>query len=395
MTSERRLSAGLIVILGAIAALTPLAIDMYLPAMPTIARDLMVDESLVQGTLSVYVLGFALGQLIHGPISDSFGRRPVLLIGVLSFAIAATVCASSSHIHDLTVMRAVQGFAGAAAAVVIQAIVRDLFDREQFARTMSFVTLVMTVAPLLAPMMGGHLAIWFGWRAVFWFLVVYASLVLVAVAIFLPESLPKSERTPLSFRATMRNYMTLVTNRTALGLILCSAFSFSCMFAFLTAGAFVYIDLYGVSTEHFGYFFALNVCVLIVMTSINSHFVRKVGSPTMLRIGLSLQLLAGILLLLGQLFDGGLWALALPVALAVGVIAMIGSNSMACLLGNYPHIAGTASSCAGTMRFGMGGIAGAILSLFSVQSPWPMVLAMFLCALLSMLCYLLFARNVQ
>ena len=160
----------LIVILGAIAALTPLAIDMYLPAMPEIAKDLGVLPGDVQQTLAAYTAGFALGQLIHGPISDSYGRRPILMAGTFLFMIGAVVSASASDIESLTFIRGIQGFCGAAAAVVIQALVRDMFEREEFSRTMSFITLVMTVAPLLAPLIGGYLAVWFGWRAIFGYL---------------------------------------------------------------------------------------------------------------------------------------------------------------------------------------------------------------------------------
>ncbi len=144
--SQSQISLFLFAVLGAIGALTPLAIDMYLPAMPTIARDLGVDAGAVQFTLTAYTAGFALGQLIHGPLADSFGRRPVLLLGVLFFGLAAVVSATTNGIDALTYVRTAQGFAGAAAAVIIQAVVRDMFDREDFARAMSFVTLVITIA---------------------------------------------------------------------------------------------------------------------------------------------------------------------------------------------------------------------------------------------------------
>ncbi|MFA0228103.1 Bcr/CflA family efflux MFS transporter, partial [Vibrio sp. 10N.261.45.A7] len=172
----------LFLVLGAIGALTPLAIDMYLPAMPTIAKDLGVTAGEVQITLTAYTAGFALGQLLHGPLADSYGRKPVLLIGVLLFAIASMVSATTHGIEALTYIRTAQGFAGAAAAVIIQAVVRDMFDREDFARTMSFVTLVMTVAPLVAPMIGGYLALWFGWRSIFWVLAIFAVIVILAVS---------------------------------------------------------------------------------------------------------------------------------------------------------------------------------------------------------------------
>lgn len=156
----------LLIILGAIGAVTPLAIDMYLPAMPVIAQNLGVSDGLVQMTLTAYMAGFAIGQLLHGPLSDTFGRKPVMLIGLILFSVGAFICATVTSIEALSWVRAAQGFAGAAAAVVIQAVVRDMFEREDFARVMSFITIVIIIAPLIAPVLGGNLAVWFGWHEI-------------------------------------------------------------------------------------------------------------------------------------------------------------------------------------------------------------------------------------
>ncbi len=380
-------------VLGAIGALTPLAIDMYLPAMPSIAKDLGVTAGEVQITLTAYTAGFAIGQLLHGPLADSYGRRPVLIIGVLFFAIASMVSATTTGIDSLTWVRAAQGFAGAAAAVVIQAVVRDMFDREDFARAMSFVTLVMTVAPLVAPMIGGHLAIWFGWRSIFWVLAIFSAVVIAAVLWKIPETLAEENRQPLRVRSTFSNYFKLLSNPVAMGLILSSSFSFAGMFAFLTAGAFVYIGLYGVSPDEFGYLFGLNVVCLIGMTSLNGRIVKKMGSHWMLRFGLLLQLLAGVGLVIGWVLDLGLWGIVPFVMLFVGTISTIGSNSMALLLSGYPTMAGTASSLAGTLRFGTGSVIGAVVAVMPSDSAAPMIFVMSLCALLSALFYWLLGRK--
>lgn len=377
----------LFLVLGAIGALTPLAIDMYLPAMPTIAKDLGVTAGEVQITLTAYTAGFALGQLLHGPLADSYGRKPVLLIGVLFFAIASVVSATTHGIEALTLVRAAQGFAGAAAAVIIQAVVRDMFDREDFARTMSFVTLVMTVAPLVAPMIGGYLALWFGWRSIFWVLAIFAVIVILAVIIKIPETLPVENRQPLRFKTTIRNYARLCKNPTVMGLIFAGAFSFSGMFAFLTAGSFVYIDIYGVRPDLFGYLFGLNIVSMILMTTINGRIVKKVGSHTMLRAALVIQLLAGLGLLVGWALDLGLWGIVPFVMLFIGTISTIGSNSMGLLLSGYPNMAGTASSLAGTLRFGTGSVVGAIVAMLPSDSAGSMAMVMAACAVMSALLY--------
>ncbi|SIN84898.1 Bcr/CflA family multidrug efflux MFS transporter [Salinivibrio sp. ES.052] len=391
--SPTQLSWLLILVLGAIAALTPLAIDMYLPAMPAIAADLNAPSSAVKSTLVAYTAGFAIGQLFHGPISDSYGRKPVMLAGVALFFICAVISAMAQDIDVLTFVRATQGFAGAAAAVIIQALVRDMFEREEFARTMSFITLVMTIAPLAAPMIGGYLLIWFDWRAIFWVLAAWACFVTLCIIFRIPETLPRENRPPMRIGASLRNYARMLKTPFAVGMIFCSGFSFAGMFSFLTAGSFVYIDYYGVSAQMFGYLFALNIVCLIVMTFINGRLVRKMGSHWMLRLGLGLQLAAGIAIAVFQWLDVGLWGTVVPVMMYVGVISTIGSNSMACLLACYPQMAGTASSLAGTMRFGIGSLVGAGVAVASDGTPWGMVGAIALCAILSAAFYWLLASK--
>ncbi|GGB38008.1 Bcr/CflA family drug resistance efflux transporter [Oceanisphaera marina] len=377
----------LIILLGAVSALTPLAIDMYLPAMPAIAETLATNSHRVQATLAAYTGGFAIGQLLFGPLSDAKGRRPVLLGGMLVFGITAMLCAMAESVESLTWLRAAQGFAGAASAVVVQALVRDLFNREDFARTMAYITLVMTLAPLVAPMLGGHLAHWFGWRSIFWVLTGFTILIALFSSLKLPETLPQERRQPLHLVSIIRSYLRLLSTPEALGFMLCGAFSFAGMFAFLTGASFIYIELYGVSAQHTGYLFGLNVISLMLFTTLNGKWVHRLGSRTMLRVALSLQLLAGLLMPIGPLLGWGLWSVVSPIMLYVGVISTIGSNSMASLLSSLPNLAGTASSLAGTLRFGIAALAGAFVAMLPDSSPLYMLLTMSGCALLSALTY--------
>ena len=394
-TSDSHSHIGLLmfIALGAIGALTPLAIDMYLPAMPAIAKDFGVSPGAVQVTLTAYTAGFAIGQLIHGPLADSYGRRPVMIAGVFFFALAAIISATSTSIYELTWVRAAQGFAGAAAAVIIQAVVRDMFDREDFARAMSFVTLTITLAPLLAPMLGGYFAIWFGWRSIFWALVIFAFLVIALVLWQIPETLKPENRLPLHLGSTLKNYFSLCRNKEAMGLIFSGAFSFAGMFAFLTAGSFVYIDIYGVTPSEFGFLFGSNIVAMIVMTMLNGRLVKKVGSHAMLRFGLTVQLLAGIGLFIGWWLGAGIWGTVPFVVLFIGTISTIGSNSMGLLLSGYPRMAGTASSLAGTLRFGTGSLIGSLVAAMPDHTTWPMVFVMAGCSVLSVTCYWIFGRK--
>ncbi|MFY2508456.1 Bcr/CflA family multidrug efflux MFS transporter [Vibrio pectenicida] len=392
-TPSQKITFLLFCVLGAVGALTPLAIDMYLPAMPNLARDLGVSEGAVQITLTIYTAGFAIGQLIHGPLADSFGRRPILILGVILFAIASVISATTNGIEALIWIRGIQGFSGAAAAVVIQAIVRDMFDREDFTRAMSFVTLVITIAPLVAPMLGGHIAIWFGWRGIFWALAIFSVVVIALVLWKIPETLSDENRQPLRFASTLRNYLSLCRNPVGVGLILSGAFSFAGMFSFHTAGSFVYIDIYNVKTNEFGYLFALNIIAMIIMTMINGRFVKRVGSHAMLRFALTIQLFAGIGLFIGWMLDLGLWGTVPFVVLFIGTTATIGSNTMGLLLSGYSTMAGTASSLAGTLRFGIGSVMGGVIALMPDGVVWPMISVMTACSILSATFYWILGRK--
>lgn len=371
----------LVFILGLLSMLMPLAIDMYLPAFPTIAAELNVEGNKVQMTLISYIIGFALGQLFYGPMADSVGRKPVIVAGTLIFGVASIACALAQNIDQLIYVRLLHGLSAAAAGVVINALIRDMFSRDEFSRIMSFVTLVMTVAPLLAPILGGWMLKWFSWHAIFWSIAVAAFLAAFLVIFNIKESLPQEKRQKFSLRAVAYNFITLFRHKRALCYILASAFSFSGMFSFLSAGPFVYIQLYGVPAEQFGYYFALNVVFLFIITLINSRFVRKKGAVSMFYLGLALQLIMGIWLLMSQISGLGFISLVIGVAAYVGCISMISSNAMAIILEDFPHMAGTVSSVAGTLRFGVGALVGFLLAQSGADSAWPMITSMVFCVI--------------
>lgn len=383
MQVQRSAYFGLIFILGLLSMLMPLAIDMYLPSMPTIARDFGVTEGDVQMTLNSYLIGFAAGQLVYGPMADALGRKPVILGGTLIFALASAGCAMSQDIGTFIGMRGLHGFAAAAASVVINALMRDMFTKDEFSRSMSFVVLVMTVAPLLAPIMGGMMMLWFSWHAIFWTIMIAALIAALLVLFFIRETLPKERRQPFRLRIMLGQFVTLFRQKRVLCYMVASGFSFAGMFSFLSAGSFVYIQLYGLTELEFGYCFALNIVFLFIMTTINSRYVRRFGALNMLRTGLVVQLLAGCWLVLAASVDLGFVALMIGVACYVGNIAMITSNAMAVILDDYPHMAGTASSLAGVLRFGIGAGVGAVVASFNMTTVWPMVGAMALCILIA------------
>lgn len=367
--------------------LMPLSIDMYLPALPNIAEQFEVSAGSVQMTLSVYILGFAIGQLFYGPMADSFGRKPVVLGGTLVFAVAAAACALSQSIDQLIALRFLHGLAAAGASVVINALMRDIYPKEEFSRMMSFVMLITTIAPLVAPMVGGAVMVWFSWHVIFWILAVAALLVSAMIIFFIRETLAPEMRQPFHFRTTLANFASLFRHKRVLSYMLASGFSFAGMFSFLSAGPFVYIELNHVAPQHFGYYFALNIVFLFIMTIINGRFVRRVGALNMFRFGLYIQFTMAIWLVISCAFDFGFWAIVVGVAVFVGCVSMVSSNAMAVILDEFPHMAGTASSLAGTFRFGIGALTGALLALASFTTAWPMIAAIAICSTCSLLFY--------
>ena len=392
MQQQRSSYLGLILILGLLSMLMPLAIDMYLPSFPAMTGYFNVDEGRIQMTLNSYIFGFAIGQLFYGPMADSLGRKPVILGGVIVFALASAACAVAESIDTFIWLRFLHGFAAAAASVVINALMRDMFTKDEFSRSMSFVVLVMTIAPLMAPIMGGEMMRWFSWHAIFWSIAIAAVIAVVLVSLFIRETLPVERRQKFHIGTTLRQFATLFRARQVLFYILASSFSFSGMFSFLNAGSFVYIDLNGVSPQHFGYYFGINIVFLFIMTTINGKFVRKFGAERMLYFGIIVQFVMGIWLLTTTALGMDFWTLVIGVAIYVSGIAMITSNSMAVILDNYPHIAGTVSSLAGTIRFSIGALVGTLLSMIPAKNAWPMVGSMVGCVALSMLFVLLAKR---
>lgn len=394
MQEQRPSYFSLILILGLISMLMPLAIDMYLPSLPTIARDFGVPGGQVQMTLSSYIFGFAIGQMVYGPMADSLGRKPVILGGVIVFALASSACALSESIDMLIGMRFLHGFAAAAASVVINALMRDMFSRDEFSRSMSFVALVMTIAPLLAPLLGAWVMNWFSWHAIFWSIAIAAIIAAALIALYIPETLPKQHRQRFSLRVTFSQFISLFRARRVLCYILASGFSFAGMFSFLSAGPFVYIELHGIPFDQFGLYFGFNIIFLIVMTSINGRYVRRFGALNMLRFGLTVQFLMGIFLILVVALNLHFYFLVVGVAMYVGGIAMITSNAMAVILDDYPHMAGTVSSLAGTIRFGVGALVGTAIAMLPTKTEWPMVSSMAFCVICAM-SFLLLARRYK
>ncbi|MBN6068077.1 Bcr/CflA family multidrug efflux MFS transporter [Aggregatibacter actinomycetemcomitans] len=384
-----------VVALGILSMLPPLSVDMYLPAFLNIAQDFQVTNDQVQHTLTSFAYGLALGQLFWGPFGDSFGRKPIILLGVTVAALAALILTQIHAIGNFTALRFIQGFFGAAPVVLVGALLRDLFDKNELSKMMSTITLVFMIAPLVAPILGGYIVYFFHWHAIFYVIAMMGLLSILLVFFVVPETHHKEKRIPLRLNIIARNFIALWKQKPVLGYMFAASFAFGGLFSFITAGSIVYIGIYGIKPENFGYFFMLNISVMTFGSFLNGRLVHKVGAETMLRVGLTVQFLAAIWLVLVLLLDLGFWAMAIGIAIFVGQNSLISSNAMASILEKFPNAAGSANSMVGSVRFGTGACVGSLVALMNMSSATPMLLTMAACSLMAVVCYyFLTARNL-
>jgi len=350
----------LIVLLAALTAFGPLSIDLYLPSLPLIASDLQANQASVQLSISVFLAGLCLGMLLYGPLSDRFGRRPLLLFGISLYVVASLGCALADRVEALLLWRFLQALGGAAASVLARAVVRDLFPVTAAARVFSLMHLVTMLATLVAPLAGSYLMLLAGWRSLFLLLLAFASSCLALVTFNLPESHPPEQR-GTSLIQVFRAYGQILCAPAAVGFILCMGLSFAGMFAFITASPFVYIEYFGVSSQQYGGLFALNIAGVIVATVFNARLVSRFGANQMLEVGTAVAALAGIsLAVVGGLGLGGLPAIVICILLYISMTGLIGANCLASLLEHFPQQAGAAAGLAVSMQFGLGMVFSAL-----------------------------------
>lgn len=376
-----------ILTLGILSMLPPLGVDMYLPSFLEIAKDLSVSPEQVQYTLTAFAYGMAFGQLFWGPFGDSFGRKPIILLGVIISALTALVLTEINSIGNFTAFRFMQGFFGAAPVVLSGALLRDLFSKDQLSKVMSTITLVFMLAPLVAPIVGGYIVKYFHWHAIFYVIGIIGILVASLVFVIIPETHKKESRIPLRLNIIARNFISLWKQKEVLGYMFAASFGFGGLFAFVTAGSIVYIGIYGIPVDQFGYFFMINIAIMTLASFLNGRFVTKVGAETMLRIGLGIQFVSGIWLILTALFDLGFWSMAIGVAFFVGQNPLISSNAMASVLEKFPKMAGTANSLMGSVRFAVGAIIGSLVASMKMDTAAPMLFTMGACVVISVTAY--------
>lgn len=370
----------LAVILGGLIAVGPLAIDTYLPALPAMADSFAVSVPRVELSLSIYMLGTSLGQLVGGPLSDHLGRRKVGAAGLLLFLLSSVLIAASESLNQLYALRFVQALGGGATVVICAASVRDHFDGTEAADVLTRIGLVMLVAPLLAPAIGTVLVHFFDWRSIFVFLAIYAGLMLGVLGLWLPR-MPAVRKSRASLGQILAAYGRVLRHRHGMGLILANGLAFAAMFAFITDSAFVYIEFYGVSRELFPVLFGLNVVAMLALNRLNVRLLRHFEPESIVRVALGCQ--TATIAVVALLAMAGWLPLAAAVPLfvvAVSLVAIIIPNAIACFIHYFPSDSGSATAINGTLQFALAGASGGVFALFHDHSLIPMTLTMALCS---------------
>lgn len=380
----------LILLLGALTAFAPMSIDMYLPSFPQLGQSLQANPGAVQLTLAIFFIGLSVGQAIYGPLSDHYGRKPLLLIGVGLYILASIGCGLAPNIETLIAMRLLQALGGCAGVVLARAVVRDLFDHQMAARIFSALMLVMGLAPILAPLLGGWVLAHFGWRAIFVILALFGLACLLGVAFGLRESRPVATVQPLHLGRTLRTYLNLLRDPVFLGYALAGGISMAGMFAYITGSPFVFIQLYKVPATDFGWLFGLNAAGLILASQVNARLLSRYSPEALLRAALKFGALCGILLfVVAATRFAGLIGLMVPLFCFIASLGFTNPNSTAGALKHHGHQAGSAAALLGAFQFGVATLSGAAVGLLQDGTARPLAGVIAVTAVIAFVAYVL------
>lgn len=376
------LGLALIILLGALTAFGPMAIDMYLPGLPAMSRDLGVETAAGQLTIASFFVGFAFGQLFYGPVSDRLGRRVPLLAGVLIFMAASVGCAFATSMEALIALRFLQAVGASSAPLISRAVVADRCSGVEAARTFSMLMLVMGLAPILAPTIGGLLLLAGGWRSIFWVLAGFGALALVWALLALPETLPAAARKLRPREQVLKAYWQVLTNRTIVSYAMLAAFGSAALFSYIGNAPTLIIEVYGISPAHFGWVFGLNAAALIAATQINRILLSRHSPITLIRRANAAMLVLAVLMVASALTGfGGMWGVLVPMFFIMATLGFTTSNATALAMDIDHARAGTVSSVVGSLQFTVGAVFAAATSAVNDGTAAPMALGILAAAL--------------
>jgi DHA1 family bicyclomycin/chloramphenicol resistance-like MFS transporter len=376
----------MLAVLSALMAFASISTDFYLPALPTMAGALHADAGAVAFTISGYLVGFSLGQLVWGPVGDRYGRRLPVAIGLVLFVIGSAGCALSGSAFAMIFWRVVQAVGACAGVVLARAMVRDLYEGDGAARMLSTLLTAMAIAPLLGPLLGGQILVFAGWRAIFWTLVGFGVLMLAAL-FTLPDTLPRERRNAEPLLRAFGRYGGLLRDRRLMAFAGSIGFFYAGSFAYVAGSPFAYIAYHHLPAQRYGLLFGAGIVGLMAVNLINARVVTRVGGDRLLVWGNGVASLAGVVLAVDAWTDwGGLAGLVVPLFVFVSTTGVIVANAMAGALAAYPHRAGAVSAFVGTIQYGAAMIGSALVGVFADGTPGPMGLIVAIAAVGGLVC---------
>ncbi len=371
----------IVLILGALCTISPFSIDMYLPGFPAMAEDLNTSMSYIQLSLTSYLVGIAIGQLFYGPLLDKYGRKKPLYVGLGIYILASIGCAFSQSVENLIVMRFLQAVGGCAGMVAAQAIVRDLFPPTKTAQVLSLLVLVISVSPMIAPTLGGYVTAFYHWHLVFIILAAITLVILLAAIWVLPNGADPDRLISLQPKNVGKSYLKVLQNRQFLVYMLIGGIAGAAPFAYIVGSADVFLNIYGISEQQYGWVFAILAFAMIGSTQMNHFLLRKFTSQQIIHFSLHYQMILGIILVLGVTLN---WfdVVGLVIMMFVFLTAhgLSSPNAAALSLQPFTKHAGSASAMLGSMRMAFGGLISAGVSFFHDGTALPMVVGMAVCA---------------
>ena len=383
-----------VLVLGALTALGPFTIDLYLPAFPAVSAELGVSAAAIQLTLTGTMIGFGFGQLIVGPWSDKIGRRLPLLLATGFHVLACVGAALSSDIVSLGIFRVLQGFGAAAGAVVAMAMVRDLFGGKPLVKMLSRLALVSGLAPVLAPVIGSQLLLVMPWRGIFWVLAGYGIVVMIAVAIWIVETLPKERRTVPGHSSLGQRYRAVLGDRTFVGVAIIGAMTFTGLFSYLSSSPFLFQQVYDFSAQQYGVLFAINSLGIVVGVQTSSRLMHRynVGPQNILIAATAVLVLTSAAIFTLDMLGAGLWGTLIPLWFFIAGCGFTFPTVQVIALNSHGSEAGTAASVLGAANFGIAGLISPVVGLLGVGTAVPMASVMGVCAIISVLSLWLIVR---
>lgn len=386
----------IILVLGALATISPFSIDMYLPGFPAIVKDLNTDISQVQLSLTAYLIGISVGQLLYGPLLDRFGRKNPLYAGLAIYIVASLACAYTDSVNSLIIMRFIQAVGGCAGMVAAQALVRDIFPVNKTAQAFSLLTLVIAVSPMIAPTVGGYLTAAFGWHSVFVILAAITALIMVGVFVALPEGQQPDASISLKPKPVLKNFLSVMKQEQFLLYALAGGIATAAPFAYIAGSSDVFMNIYHVSEQEYGWIFAFLAFAMIGSTQLNHVILNKFKSEQVIKFTLVYQTVVAVLLVVGTYYGWyGKYSLIGLLFIFLTGQGLLNPNATALSLAPFTKNTGSAAALLGSFRMAMGGLMSAAVSVLHNNTTLPMVSVMAGCAIVGLIILLVGQRTIR